>query len=42
MRDWQYYNHAIIPTCAPNEVPNIEALKNRDIWKSAGGEAFIC
>lgn len=25
---WRYYNHALIPTCAPHETPNIEALKD--------------
>ena len=25
---WKYYNHALIPACAPHEEPNIKALKD--------------
>lgn len=38
---WKYYNHAMIPTCEPHEIPNLKPLqsgtllKNRDVW---GGE----
>lgn len=28
---WRYYNHALIPTCAPDEKPLIESL-NSNIW----------
>lgn len=44
---WKYYNHAMIPTCEPHEIPNLKPLqsgtllKNRDVW---GGkrQTFIC
>ncbi|MBT9793949.1 hypothetical protein GPL02_13685 [Clostridium sp. MCC334] len=35
---WKYYNHAMIPTCEPHEIPNLKPLqsgtllKNRDVW----------
>lgn len=30
---WKYYNHAMIPTCAPHEEVNIESLKDRSVWE---------
>ena len=30
---WRYYNHAIIPTCAPHESVNMRPLENGSIWK---------
>lgn len=30
---WKYYNHAMIPTTAPNEKVNLEPLKSGEIWK---------
>lgn len=30
---WRYYDHAAIPTCAPNEIPNISVLKDGSVWK---------
>ena len=36
MDSWRYYNHALIPNCAPHEVPNIDALKNESTWNSNG------
>ena len=32
-RGWRYYNHALIPTCAPHEVPNIAELDQQELWK---------
>ena len=34
---WQYYNHAAIPTCAPNEFPNLKPIEDGTIWKIDGG-----
>lgn len=34
---WRYYNHAMIPTCAPHEEPNLTPIKNGDIWKKTTG-----
>lgn len=31
---WRYYNHAMIPTCAPHEEPDLTPVHNGDIWKS--------
>ncbi|MBE5754575.1 MAG: hypothetical protein E7340_04530 [Clostridiales bacterium] len=33
MEGWKYYNHAVIPTCAPHEVPDLEPIKSGQIWK---------
>ncbi len=33
---WKYYNHAVIPTTAPHEIPNLSPLYNGDIWKIKG------
>lgn len=24
--EWKYYNHALIPTCAPHETPDFSAI----------------
>ena len=34
--DWQYYNHAIIPSVEPHEVPDISWIKDRSVWKVRG------
>lgn len=34
---WRYYNHAVIPTCAPHEQPNLKPLKDGSVWKIGGG-----
>ena len=31
--DWKYYNHAMIPTTAPHEIPDISSIKDGSIWK---------
>ena len=33
---WKYYNHAMIPTTAPHETPNMHPIENGDIWKVGG------
>jgi hypothetical protein len=30
---WRYYNHALLPNCAPNEEADIEILRDKTIWK---------
>ena len=34
---WKYYNHAMIPTCAPHENVDMSPLMDRSIWKTDGG-----
>lgn len=36
LRDWKYYNHAALPSCAPHEVPDVSVIKNGLIWKIDG------
>ena len=40
MKDWKYYNHAVIPNCAPHECPDITLIKNGKIWKIGGVPLF--
>lgn len=30
---WEYYNHAMIPTTAPHEVPDMTGVQNGSFWK---------
>lgn len=34
---WRYYNHAILPNCAPHELVNGDDTKKKDFWKVHGG-----
>lgn len=33
---WRYYNHVMIPACAPHESVNMRPLENGSIWKVGG------
>lgn len=33
MKKWKYYNHAMIPTVAPNEIIDVEPLNNKQFWR---------
>ena len=37
MKNWIYYNHAILPGNAPHEQADLEPLRTRSIWKSEKG-----
>lgn len=37
-KEWKYYNHALIPTCAPHEEPDLSKIKNNSIWKIEKGK----
>lgn len=37
---WKYYNHALIPECAPHEKVDIESLNNGAIWEKMGCALF--
>ena len=37
VKGWKYYNHAMVPTCAPHENPDLSAINDRDFWKPGGG-----
>ncbi len=34
---WTYYNHAMVPTCAPHEEPNLNIMSSSSFWKPGGG-----
>lgn len=39
---WKYYNHALVPTCAPHDEPRIEILHTVDnVWQNRGGVIFL-
>lgn len=33
MKNWIYYNHAMIPTTAPNEPVDTSCIEDKSIWK---------
>lgn len=41
LKGWRYYNHALVPTCAPHEEPDTEALHESTIWHLGGGKALF-
>lgn len=43
VQGWKYYNHAMIPDCAPNEEPDLSVIDNGEIWKKSvgGGHHFL-
>ena len=34
---WKYYNHAMIPTTAPHEIPGLHPILDGSIWKRRRG-----
>ncbi len=40
IKGWKYYNHALISTCAPHELPDLSPIKDGSVWKKAGGGSF--
>ena len=38
---WKYYNHAVIPTTAPHEIPDISPISDGGIWKIGGGTPLL-
>ena len=41
MNGWKYYNHALLPECAPHEKANVEALKDIKTWTESGGKPIF-
>lgn len=41
IKGWKYYNHALISTCAPHELPDLSAIKDGSVWKKSGGVQFL-
>lgn len=33
---WKYYNHAMIPNCAPHEVPDMKPVEDGSVWRGGG------
>ena len=37
--EWEYYNHALVPTTAPHVEPDVSWIRNKKVWKEfAGGK----
>lgn len=36
IKDWKYYNHALIPKTAPHEMPDTSPLTNGSVWQIGG------
>ena len=41
LKDWKYYNHAVIPAVEPHEEPDLSCIKDKSIWKVGGGIPFL-
>ena len=41
IKGWKYYNHAVIPTTAPHENPNMAPVEDGSIWKIGGGRPLL-
>lgn len=37
IQGWTYYNHAAVPTVAPNEDADTTPIENGNIWQIRGG-----
>ncbi|MBQ8525169.1 MAG: hypothetical protein IJ460_00390 [Clostridia bacterium] len=38
---WKYYNHAVIPDCAPHDTPDINPVIDGSIWQIDGGKPIL-
>lgn len=38
---WKYYNYAAIPTCAPDENPDLTPIKKGTIWRLGGRKLYL-
>lgn len=38
---WKYYNYAAIPTCAPDENPDLTPIKKGTIWRLGGAKTLF-
>lgn len=39
--DWKYYNHAVIPACAPHEIPDLDVVNNNEVFRSNAFERKV-
>ena len=38
---WRYYNHAVVPSCAPHETPDVAVINDGTIWKCTWGGVLL-
>ncbi len=41
MSTWHYYNHALLSSLSPSEVPDVEELNDKNTWKIGGGHPLF-
>ncbi|EJT6151356.1 TPA: hypothetical protein I9081_001804 [Clostridium perfringens] len=41
IKGWRYYNHAILPDCAPHKTPDISMMKKKKFWEHDNGKAIM-
>ena len=41
LKDWKYYNHAVIPAVEPHEQPDLTCIRDKSIWKVGGVYRFL-
>lgn len=41
LKDWKYYNHALISAKLPHEVPNLDRIKDKKFWKNKNGYCVL-
>ena len=41
IKGWKYYNHAVVPTCAPHETPDLAPISDERIWSLGGGKNVL-
>lgn len=39
-QEWEYYNHALIPTTAPHVTPDVSWMKDRKKWRELAGGRY--
>lgn len=40
-KDWYYYNHAILPMCAPDKEPDLEPINDGTIWNTSENKPLL-
>ena len=40
--EWEYYNHALVPTTAPHVEPDVSWIRNKKSGKSLLAESIRC
>lgn len=41
LNGWRYYNHALLPNCAPHECPDVSRISDNDFWSTSSGTVLL-